>query len=78
MTMRAHKFKITVPRSHEIVVRLPDDFPQGEADVFVVPTFIASPKTNIDVAAGIKAWIASLPPAPVVPLAALDRSELYR
>ena len=34
--MRAHRLKVTVPESHELRLRLPSDFPTGEAEVIVL------------------------------------------
>ena len=75
--MHAHKLKVTVPETHQIVVRLPDDFPPGEAEVTVVSR--AHDATSpVDDFAWLKSWSAALPQAPTIPLEALDRSELYR
>jgi hypothetical protein len=75
--MRAHKLKVTLPENHQVVVRLPDDFPPGEVEITVVSR---APDDTIDVddLAWLEAWAASLPSAPVIPLEALDRVELYR
>jgi hypothetical protein len=34
--MRTHRLKVTVPESHELRLRLPSDFPTGEAEVIVL------------------------------------------
>jgi hypothetical protein len=34
--MRAHRIKVTVPESLEVTLRLPSDFPTGEAEVIVL------------------------------------------
>jgi hypothetical protein len=75
--MHAHRAKVTVPESHEVLVRLPQDFPSGEAEITVVATQASAAPAG-DMAAWLDCWIASLPPAPVVPLTALDRGDLYR
>ncbi len=76
--MHAHKLKVTVPETHQVVVRLPDDFPPGEAEVTVVSR-AQNEVSSVDDFAWLKSWSASLPPAaPTIPLEALDRSELYR
>jgi hypothetical protein len=74
--MHAHKTTVTVPADHEVVVRLPDDFPPGEADVVVTPR----PNMALarESAADFDRLLASLPTAPVVSLDSLDRGELYR
>ena len=34
--MHAHKLKVTVREDHRVEVRLPDDFPEGPAEVIVL------------------------------------------
>lgn len=34
--MHAHKLKVTVPEDHRVELRLPDDFPEGPAEVIVL------------------------------------------
>lgn len=34
--MQAHKMKITVPKEHQLEIRLPDDFPAGPAEIIVL------------------------------------------
>jgi hypothetical protein len=75
--MHAHKLKVTVPDSHQVVVRLPDDFPPGEAEVTVVSS-VAEEPAHADDFAWLQEWAASLPSSPPVPLDAFDRGELYR
>ena len=36
--MHAHKIKIVVTEDHEVRVKLPSDFPPGEAEVIVIQT----------------------------------------
>jgi hypothetical protein len=38
VVMRAHKLNVTVPADHEIAIRLPDDFPQGPAEIIILAT----------------------------------------
>jgi hypothetical protein len=40
--MHAHKTTVTVAADHQVVVRLPDDFPPGEAEVIIAPRPAAS------------------------------------
>lgn len=75
--MSAHKLKVIIPDTHQVVVRLPDDFPSGEAEITVISRAVAD-ASSIDDFAWLKSWSASLPPAPTIPLEAVDRSELYR
>lgn len=34
--MHAHKLKVTIQEDHRVEVRLPDDFPEGPAEVIVL------------------------------------------
>ena len=34
--MHAHKMKVTIQEDHRVEVRLPDDFPEGPAEVIVL------------------------------------------
>jgi hypothetical protein len=74
--MHAHKTTVTVREDHQVVVRLPDDFPAGEAEVIVTPRPTAiSPNEAV---ADFDRLLASLPTAPVIELNSLDRGELDR
>jgi hypothetical protein len=62
--MHAHKTTVTVREDHQVVVRLPDDFPAGEAEVIVTPRpTVASSNDSV---AAFDVFLASLPAAPVV------------
>ncbi len=74
--MQAHRTTVTVREDHRVVVRLPDDFPAGEADVVILPRRPAP--APAETVAEFDRFLATLPAAPVVPLASLDRDELYR
>ncbi len=74
--MHAHKTTVTVHPDHQVVLRLPDDFPSGEADVIVLPRPQATEARRS--AEDFDGFLTALPAAPVVPLASLDRDELYR
>jgi|WetSurMetagenome_2_1015567.scaffolds.fasta_scaffold335474_2 hypothetical protein len=74
--MPAHKTTVTVRSDHQVVVRLPDDFPAGEAEVVITPRPTApSPREAV---AEFDRFLAGLPPAPVVSLESLDRGSLNR
>ena len=34
--MRTHKIKVTIPPDHQLAVSLPDDFPEGPAEVIIL------------------------------------------
>jgi hypothetical protein len=74
--MHAHKTTVTVREDHQVVVRLPDDFPAGEAEVIITPRpTVASSHESV---AAFDGFLASLPTAPVVSLESLDRGLLSR
>jgi hypothetical protein len=75
--MHAHKEMVTVNRDREVVVRLPSDFPQGEAEVIVVSK-TAHSVGNDDLCVWLEEWALSLPTAPYVSLEAMDRDSVYR
>ena len=62
--MPAHKTTVTVREDHQVVVRLPDDFPAGEAEVIVMPPPTAT--SSHAAAAEFDRLLASLPTAPVI------------
>jgi len=75
--MQIHTQKVMVSAQHELRVKLPDDFPTGEAEVVVrssTPSVTATQPSFDD-------WLAQLlnllPPAPAIPLEALRRENLY-
>ena len=71
--MPAHKTTVTVAADHQVVVRLPDDFPPGEAEVVVTPRPAASATRN-----AVAAFDESFSSLPVVSLESLDRGLLSR
>jgi hypothetical protein len=75
--VRSHKQKVTVTETHQFVVRLPSDFPPGEAEVIVLSE-AARPDEPKDLATWLEQWVAGLPPAPSIPLDAMGRDSIYR
>ncbi len=39
--LHAHKVKVTIPEDHRVEVRLPDDFPEGPAEVIFLASRLA-------------------------------------
>jgi hypothetical protein len=70
--------RMTVSDTGEIVVTLPPDFPRGEVEVTVVAAEEAGARAVVNLNRRLDELIASLPPAPSVPLSVLDRGEIYR
>ena len=67
---------MTVRADHHVVVRLPDDFPAGEAEVTITPRPTVAP--SHEAVAAFNRFLASLPTAPVVSLESFDRGLLSR
>ena len=74
--MRRHAQRVTVTDKHEVVVRLPSDFPPGEAEV-VVLSKVKEPSRRADLSQWLDEWTAALPKAPRIALDAIDRDDLY-
>jgi hypothetical protein len=75
--MHAHRIHVTIGEPRELRLPLPHDFPRGEAEVIVLASRHEAPPGEIRVQ-HLDAWLASLPPAPTVPLRSMDREEIYR
>jgi hypothetical protein len=68
--------KITIPESHEVVLRLPSDVPPGEAEIIVLAK--GRPGTaDQHVDEWLRKLAEGIPPSPVIPLDALRRENLY-
>jgi hypothetical protein len=74
--MRRHQQRVTVTERHEVVVRLPSDFPPGDAEI-VVLSKVKAPEHGADLDAWLEEWAAALPAAPRVPLDAIGRDSIY-
>lgn len=78
-SMHAHKFRVTVPADHRVVVDLPDEFAAGEvAEITVVSRTEEQASALRDDFTWLENWRASLPDAPTIPLESIDRGEVYR
>ena len=75
--MASHSSRVTVSAEHVVTVRLPDDFPVGEAEVIVLARPIPGEAASVRFATWLETWLADLAPAPDVPLAASDRGNIY-
>ena len=77
LSVRSHKQRVTVTAAHQVIVRLPSDFPAGEAEVIVLSE-AGRPGETEDLATWLEKWVGSLPPAPHIPLDAIGRDSIYR
>ncbi len=75
--MQTHKTTVTIDEKHQIVLRLPPDFPAGEADVIVSSDHTAEGPAAERLRA-LDELIDLLPPVPALPLSAFDREIIYR
>ena len=75
-SMHAHKTTVSVREDRQVVVRLPDEFPTGEAEVTITLRPTVAP--SHEAVAAFDKFLASLPVAPVVSLESLDRGLLSR
>jgi len=74
--MQAHRVKVVVTEDHQITVKLPSDFPPGEAELIVLAQG-ASRSHAEPFHTWLDALLRRLPPTPTVPLEALRRENLY-
>ncbi|MBM4362733.1 MAG: hypothetical protein FJ104_08635 [Deltaproteobacteria bacterium] len=75
--MFAHRLKVLIPESHEVLLRLPSDVPTGEAEVIVLAGAEARETADRSVEEWLDALVQDVPPSPVIPLGALRREHLY-
>ncbi len=83
--LHAHRLKVTIPENHRLEVRLPDDFPEGPAEVIFLTSRLAGdtrPKPGFDPRAQQRtlAALAELRSVPLSPeeVAVLDGFETFR
>jgi hypothetical protein len=70
--MHAHKTRAKVTKAHQVIVHLPSDFPEGEADVIVIAAEPSkSARVGPEAAEEFRHWLGDLltrlPPSPVLP-----------
>ncbi len=77
--MYAYKSKVRITDDRKLVLRLPAEMPEGEAEVIVLSdTAIASVADVRVQIEKLEQWINQLPSVPELPLHSIDRGELYR
>ena len=75
--MLAHRTKVVVSSDHQLIVKLPSDFPAGQAEVIVLSVDPACNEQRESFNDWLEGVLRNLPAAPVVPLEALRRENLY-
>ena len=76
--LHAHKLKVTIPEDHRVEVRLPDDFPEGPAEVIFLTSRLAGvapPGPGVDLP-GQQRTLAALAELRSVPLSAEESAIL--
>lgn len=74
--MRAHKVRVVVSESHEVSVRLPSDFPRGEAELTIVAEGDA-PAAREPLSGWLERLLAKIPEGPGLSLDATRRESIY-
>lgn len=75
--MLAHRMKIVIPDSREVILRLPQDLPSGAAEVIVFADSIESTTHTSNIDAWLTDLASGVPESPVLPLDALRRENMY-
>ena len=75
--MLAHRMKIVIPESHEVVIRLPSDLPSGEAEVIILADASVLPRQAGQIDSWLSTLAAGAPDSPVIPLESLRRENFY-
>jgi hypothetical protein len=75
--MQAHQTHVVIPENHEVVVRLPEDFPTGHAEVIFLTRRAETVPPKEPLGEWLTALLAALPQAPALPLSALRREDMY-
>ena len=66
-----------VPPERVITLTLPESVTPGQHQLAVIVDEPALAAPGVPAAQALRAWLADLPEAPVIPAAALDRDALY-
>lgn len=80
--MYAFKSRIKIQNDRKLVIKLPSDMPEGDAEVIVLTE--NSKRSNeintnpVAIINRLDEWINQVPPVPCIPLESIDRSELYK
>ena len=75
--MQAHQTRIVIPQNHEVVVRLPDTFPTGDAEVIFLTRQSEPVRQHEPLSVWLDSLLAALPHAPTLPLGALRREDIW-
>jgi hypothetical protein len=77
--MYAYKTQVSIPSDHQLHLSLPAHMPVGKAEIVILMEEEGAGATEVQ--APPSSWIdellATVPPAPNIPLAALSRESFY-
>jgi len=80
--MYAYKSRVKILNDRNLVIKLPYDIPEGEAEVIVLsddkPAIDTTSSNSNELINRLDEWIGQIPPVPHIPLSSLDRGELYK
>jgi hypothetical protein len=80
--MYAYKSRVKILNDRKLTIKLPNDIPEGEAEVIVLsenkPVISTATSDSNDLIKRLDEWINQIPPVPHIPLSSLDRNELYK
>ena len=80
--MYAYKSRVKILNNRELVIKLPVDIPEGDAEVIVIsdnkPPADSSEDFSSNLINKLDEWISQIPKVPHIPLSAISRDELYK
>ena len=80
--MYAYKSRVKISNDRELVIKLPNDIPEGDAEVIILsasnPEINTANSNSNGLISRLDEWISQIPPVPHIPLSSLDRGELYK
>jgi len=80
--MYAYKSRVKISNDRELVIKLPLDIPEGEAEVIILsdnkPVITTTSSDSNELIKKLDEWIRQIPPVPHIPLSSIDRGELYK
>ncbi|PKL17740.1 MAG: hypothetical protein CVV49_09635 [Spirochaetae bacterium HGW-Spirochaetae-5] len=80
--MYAFKSRVKILNDRKLVIKLPYDIPEGEAEVIILsdnkPEISTAGSNSNELINRLDEWISQIPPVPHIPLSSIDRGELYK
>jgi len=80
--MYAYKSRVKISKDRELVIKLPNDIPEGDVEVIILsdrdPEINTANSNSNELISRLDEWINQIPPVPHIPLSSIDRGELYK